>query len=230
MQAAGLGANAVRLNLAIVSHLFTIARKEWGLSGLLNPVLDVAKPSTVGTERDRRLVGDEETRLLKAAEACTWWLRPSIVLAIETAMRRGELASLRWEWIDVEEATLRLPQTKNGTARRIPLSPAALAQLKTMARNIDGRVLGTNADEISHQFAIARKAAGIVDLHLHDLRHEATSRLFERGDLNMMEIAAITGHKTLQMLRRYTHPRAADIAAKMARPEPPKKRPAEAGL
>jgi integrase len=216
MQKAGLGPNAVRLNLAVVSHLFTIARTEWGLAGLPNPVLEVAKPSTVGTERDRRLVGDEETRLLQAAEACTWWLRPAIVLAVETAMRRGELARLRWDWIDAEGGTLRLPTTKNGTPRTIPLTPAALAQLKAMPRNIDGRVLGTNPDEISHQFATARKAAGIVDLHFHDLRREAISRLFESG-LGIQEVATVSGHHTWAMLKRYTEPKATDIAKKLAK-------------
>jgi integrase len=220
----GLGPNSIRLELAPISHLFSMARTEWGLTGLPNPVKEISKPSTAGTERDRRLHGDEETRLLNAAESLTWWVRPCIILAIETAMRRGELAALRWDWIDLQRAILRLPMTKNGEARTVPLSPAALDVLRAMPRKLDGRVLGTNPDEISHQFAAARDSAGITDMHFHDMRHEATSRLFECGDLNVMEIATITGHKTLQMLRRYSHPRAADIAAKLA-----KKQPAKAG-
>jgi integrase len=223
MAARGLGPNSIRLELAPISHLFTVARKDWGLAGLPNPVKEITKPSTVGTERDRRLVGNEEARILAAAAGLAWWLRPAIVIAIETAMRRGELVALRWDWIDFARATLRLPMTKNGDARTVPLSPAALAQLQAMPRNMDGRVLGTNADEVSHQFAAACKAAGVAGLHFHDLRHEATSRLFERGDLNVVEIASITGHKTLQMLRRYTHPRAKDIAAKLAKKNPPGK-------
>lgn len=217
---AGKGPNTVRLQLAPISNLFTVARKEWGLTGLPNPVTEVAKPSAAGTERDRRLVGDEETQLLAAAAAGPWWLRPAIVLAIETAMRRGELAGLRWEWIDLRRSILRLPQTKNGDPRTIPLSPAAIAQLEAIPRVLKGLVLGTHADGISHAFADACTAAGIVDLRFHDLRHEATSRLFERGDLNVMEISAITGHKTLAMLARYSHPRAADIALKLAKKQP----------
>lgn len=220
MAAGGLGANSVRLYLALLSHLFTAARTEWGLEGLANPVQAVAKPSTTGTERDRRLVGDEEARLLAAAGAAAWWVRPCIVLAIETAMRRGELAALRWEWVDLQACTARLPTAKNGAARTVPLSPAALAELLAMPRNIGGLVLGVKPGQVSHQFTDVAKAAGLVDLHFHDLRHEATSRLFEAG-LALQEVAAITGHKTWSQLRRYTHPRAADLVAKLAKKHPP---------
>jgi integrase len=220
MAARGLGPNSIRLELAPLSHLFTVARKEWGLEGLPNPVREITKPSTVGTERDRRLQGDEEARILAAAAGLVWWLRPAIILAIETAMRRGELAALRWEWIDLKRGILRLPLTKNGDARTVPLSAVAIETLEALPRNLNGRVLGTNPDEISHQFAAARAAAGIADLVFHDLRHEATSRLFERGDLNVVEVAAITGHKTLQMLKRYSHPRAEDLARKLRDSKP----------
>lgn len=217
----GLGPNTIRLNLALLSHLFTVARTEWGLQGLPNPVKDVAKPSTIGTERDRRLRDGEEAKLLGAAAGLVWWLQPCIVLALETAMRRGELAGLRWEWIDLDARVLRLPVTKNGTARTVPLSPTAIAALRAMPRNLDGRVLGTNPDEISHRFTEACRLAGIVGLHFHDVRHEATSRLFESG-LALQEVASITGHKTWSQLARYTHPKAEDIADKLAKKSPRK--------
>ena len=84
-----------------------------------------------------------------------------------------------------------------------------------LPRTIDGSVFPTTSDAIKRGFQRAVHRANIADLHFHDLRHEATSRLFERG-LNIMEVAAITGHKSLAMLKRYTHLRAEDLAKKLA--------------
>jgi integrase len=109
---------------------------------------------------------------------------------------------------------LLIPETKTGTPRRVPLSTAALGVLDSLPRRIDGRVWGMRPDSISQAFERVCKAAGIEGLTFHDLRHEATSRLFEKG-LNPMEVAAITGHKTLQMLKRYTHLRAEDLVGKL---------------
>ena len=81
--------------------------------------------------------------------------------------------------------------------------------LKQLPRNISGQVF--EGVDISHSFADACMRAAIEDLRFQDLRHEATSRLFEKG-LNPMQVAAITGHKTLQMPKRYAHPRAEDLA------------------
>ncbi len=129
-------------------------------------------------------------------------------------MRRGEIAAMKWEHVDLKTRTLTIPETKTGEPRRIPLSSRAVAVLKSLPRRIDGYVFGMRKDSITQAFDRACKRAGIEDLRYHDLRHEATSRLFERG-LNPMEVAAITGHKTLQMLKRYTHLRAEDLVAKL---------------
>ena len=124
---------------------------------------------------------------------------------------------MRWEHLDRKARVLLIPETKTGTPRRVPLSVAALAVLDGLPRrmghaahNVDGRVWGMRPDSISQAFERVCGAAGIEGLTFHDLRHEATSRLFEKG-LNPMQVAAITGHKTLQMLKRYTHLRAEDL-------------------
>jgi len=94
----------------------------------------------------------------------------------------------------------------------VPLSGRARSALQTLPRQLhDERVFGLTDDAISTMMARVCKRAGIEDLRFHDLRHEATSRFFEKG-LNPMQVAAITGHKTLQMLKRYTHLRAEDLA------------------
>ncbi len=209
--ARGAGPNTVRLDLALLSHLFNTARTAWGMESLTNPV-DLVKgqrPKLPGG-RTRRLVDDEEARLLAAATTYGGEIGPIITWAIETAMRRGEIAAMRWEHLDRKAKVLLIPETKNGTPRRVPLSVAALGVLDALPRRIDGRVWGMRPDSISQAFERVCKAAEVEGLTFHDLRHEATSRLFEKG-LNPMQVAAITGHKTLQMLKRYTHLRAEDL-------------------
>jgi integrase len=123
---------------------------------------------------------------------------------------------LAWEEIDLVKGTAHLPITKTDVPRTVPLSTLAIATLNGLPRRIDGRVFGLKAESMSQAFerACEERRANIQDLRFHDLRHEATSRLFERG-LNVMEVAAITGHKTLDMLKRYTHLRAEDLAKKL---------------
>jgi integrase len=129
----------------------------------------------------------------------------------ETDERPVQTAGLLWVNVDLQKRTATLPMTKNGTARVVPLSSVAVDVLRGMPRSLDGRVFGTTYEAIHLSFTRACKRASIEDLRFHDLRHEATSRLFEKG-LNPMQVAAITGHKTLQMLKRYTHLRAEDLA------------------
>ncbi|MHB1636404.1 tyrosine-type recombinase/integrase [Acidiferrobacter thiooxydans] len=219
-QAEGLGANAIRLDLALLSHVFTVAGSAWGMESLGNPVKRIRgqRPKLPGG-RTRRLVDDEYRRLIEtAAKDQGGMIGPLITWAIETAMRRGEIAAMRWEHLDRKARVLLIPETKTGSPRRVPLSTAALGVLDVrmhqIPRHIDGRVWGMRPDSISQSFERVCKAAGVEGLTFHDLRHEATSRLFEKG-LNPMEVAAITGHKTLQMLKRYTHLRAEDLVGRL---------------
>ena len=210
-QADGVGANMIRLDLALLSHVFTVAGSVWGMESLGNPVQRVrGQRPKLPQGRDRRLQGDEHARLLEAAAAYGGEIGSVITWAIETAMRRGEIAAMRWDHLDRKARVLLIPETKTGTPRRVPLSTAALGVLDGLPRRLDGRVWGMRPDSISQAFERVCKAAGIEGLTFHDLRHEATSRLFEKG-LNPMQVAAITGHKTLQMLKRYTHLRAEDL-------------------
>ncbi|MHB8389914.1 MAG: site-specific integrase [Acidobacteriaceae bacterium] len=209
----GASNKTVVLYLGLLSHVFTIARQEWGMESLMNPVAFVRKPK-LPPGRDRRLIGDEEAQLLKAARGYGGEIAALIPWAIETAMRRGEIATMRWEHLDCKARVLRIPETKTGTPRRIPLSSAALAVLETLPRQMDGRVWSLRPASMSQAFERVCTSAGITGLTFHDLRHEATSRFFEKG-LNPMEAAAITGHKTLQMLKRYTHLRAEDMVHRL---------------
>ena len=229
MESEGKGANHIRLHRAVISNLFTVARREWGMESLENPA-DLVNNPKLPQGRNRRLVDDEEERLQAAcADARNPWLRPVVVFAIETAMRAGEILEsygttdtetgvrpqktqgLQWSDVDLKKRTAHLPKTKNGDARTVPLSSRAVATLEALPHNLDGRVFGVTYEGIHQSYVRACRRAGIEGLTFHDLRHEATSRLFEKG-LNPMQVAAITGHKTLQMLKRYTHLRAEDLA------------------
>ena len=210
----GFAASTIRNDLNLLSHLFSIAAKEWGMVGLPNPVAEIRKPS-LPPGRDRRLQPGEENRLI---EACSLfrspWLLPIVQMALETGMRLGEIMSLRWSDINFTENVARLANTKNGTPRDVPLSSRAVATLAPLPRSLDGRVFPLATETVKDAFRRIADSAELQDLRFHDLRHEATSRFFEKG-LDTMEVAAITGHKTLTMLRRYTHLRAADLAQKL---------------
>jgi integrase len=128
-------------------------------------------------------------------------------------MRRGEMINLIWKNINFEKRTAYLPETKNGTSRTVPLSMRAIELLNKLEKTGE-QLFPVNGDSLGKAFRRVTDRAGIEDLRFHDLRHEATSRLFEKG-LQLMEVSAITGHKDLAMLKRYTHLDAEKLALKL---------------
>ncbi len=205
-------AGTVKRELGLLHTVIESVRKSHGM--VENPISDVKRPS-VQDARDVRLHGDEAGLLIEACiEAQNKWLVPAVLLALETAMRRSELLSLTWSNIDLESRTAFLPDTKAGRSRHVPLSSLALAVLQDMDKAPNGMVIGTSAEGLKKAFERARARAKLPHFNFHDFRHEATSRLFERG-WNVMEVAAVTGHQDLQMLKRYTNLRASDLARKL---------------
>lgn len=219
-EAEGVGGNTIYLEFALLSSLFNYARSDWGMEGLQNPVKLAAKPK-LSKGRERRLEEGEEKLLLSNSSEN---FKQVILFALETAMRREEIATLEWKNVNIEKRYAYLQETKNGENRTIPLSVKALKILKEIKENHKNYmnlfnqqlVFGMSVNQITHNMKKACKDAGIEDLHFHDLRHEATSRFFENTDLDLMEIKTITGHKTLQMLVRYTHLRTARLADRLA--------------
>ncbi len=211
----GYAPATVKKYLELLSVLFNTAISEWGYESLSNPVSQVKKPF-IRNGRTRRIDHNEEQILLDAASVHKGgWLRSVIILAIETGMRRGEIANLKIEDIDIEKQVAVLHETKNGDSRFVPLSLRAVQAIQTLIsqRGVD-RLVGVNSDAITGAFQASVKRAGLNNLVFHDLRHEAVSRLFEKG-LNPIEVATISGHKTLSMLQRYTHLRATDLVKKL---------------
>ena len=213
-----VGPQTVVHHLNLLSNLFNVAASDWGMESLPNPVSRVSKP-TLPSGRNRRLSKQEEAKLIKACDqSLSTWLGPMVRLALETAMRQGELVELTWEGVDLAKRVVLLPKTKNGTARTVPLSARALEVLRSLAIRSDakGKVFGIEVGRaVTHAFAKVCKIAGLEDIRFHDLRHEATSRLFERTDLRDIEIASVTGHRTMEMLKRYAHLRAVDLAERL---------------
>lgn len=220
-------ANTVRLELALLGHLFTVAVKEWGLGLTHNPVSNVRKPAP-GPGRNRRLEANEEATLFAAVDKHSnpmlgWIVR----VAIATGMRSSEITSLRRTQVDLSRRVVRLLDTKNTQPRTVPLSLTATElfqqALAHPVRPIDTDLIffgepGRDGQRRPYNFnkvwRDTKRAAGCADFRFHDLRHEAVSRFVE-GGLSDQEVSAISGHKSMQMLKRYTHLRAEDLVAKL---------------
>lgn len=188
-----------------VKHELGIIRRsmkkgiEWGYC---DSVPYLASPSLRGCARDRRL-NDADMNLL--LDNCDDYLAHVLTVLTETAMRRGELAKLLIADIDLKSRLLTLSDTKNGETRVVPASVKCLASIEYLIEHAKSdRLLNYSKDWLTRKFQEARGQASIEDFRLHDLRHEGVSRLFEKG-LNVMEASAISGHKDLSMLKRYTH-------------------------
>lgn len=215
--------STVNRELSLLSHLYRTAISEWGMEYLTNPVKDVMRPSE-NKSRSRRLLEGEEEKLL--GNACHPKFKASLILAIETAMRRGELASLRWQDINFDDRVATLIDTKNGRERIVPLSARALETLINirsaqsadddfifrMQNAIDAELIATS---ISSRWATLKKQTGIKGLRFHDLRREATSRLVESQKFQPHEIAAITGHSSSEIIAIYVSVDAKKLAKRL---------------
>ncbi len=211
--------STIRKEIFMLSKLFKYAEQEENITlPRGNPVEKISKPGE-GKARDRRLKKDEMKKLLDECKASrNIYLLPAVELAIELAARQSELLALTWEDVDLRRsiATIRESKTDDDEVqgRIVPLSPRAIKILKSLPRNQDN-VIPLPRMTLYHVFHAAVVRAGIKDFTFHDLRHEAISRLSERGDFSMLEMAAVSGHRTLQMLKRYDHQDAERLAKKL---------------
>lgn len=245
---------SVNREIDVLSAALNHARREWEMH-VENPIPYVKRPPK-SRARERRFSVEEEKYLFEALSggvrqangtfskgARNPWLAPLVKLALETAMRRGELLALQWEHVDLTRRTAHLPDTKNGDSRTVPLSLKAIEIFKVLKHaksegeddaneSETGTVFPTSAMALRKGFTrslerarekyiedcvLARRkpvAGFLEDVHFHDTRHEAASRLAEKLS-NVLELSAVTGHKDLRMLKRYYHPRAEDLAKKL---------------
>jgi integrase len=207
---------AVIRELSYFSSIINHARREWGIT-MVNPVPLVKKP-TAPQGRSRILTEEELDRLYAALtpkiKSSNHWILPLTKFALESAMRRGEILGLRWEHVDLSKRTVFIPLTKNGESRLVPLSTAALGILQGLPRNLNGQIFPVNGATLSAAIEKARTKAGLMDFHFHDLRHMAITKLAEKLP-NLIELSAVSGHKSLAMLKRYYHPNPVQLAEKL---------------
>lgn len=222
----GMAANTVRLDLALLSHIFTTAIREWRMGLIQNPVANVRKPK-IG-KRDRRLAVGEEKLLRKAlknyANPMLLWI---FEIALATGMRSSEITGITIGQLDLKRRIVKLSDTKNDEARTVPLTLHAAEVFAAAVGNSvrppecgfiffgePGRDGARRPYNFNKAWLTIKADLGLNSLHFHDLRHEAVSRLVE-GGLSDQEVSAISGHKSMQMLKRYTHLRAEDLVSKL---------------
>ena len=223
----------VRHELNVISQVYEAARFSWRMRDLDNPMKHVKRPPAWAMPRTMRLKGTVSLRTFLAAvmpesKHCTAEQRNgakrcmlALEFAIETSLRRGEVASVTpagtnfaERWVEVGREGMLHGGLKGGT-RRVALSSRAIKILKSLhPKDEQSPWFGVSARTLSAAVLRARDKLGLKDLRLHDLRHEATSKLFEKG-LSAIEVATMTGHKTLNTLKRYTHPNVTEIARKL---------------
>ena len=207
---AGKSPSTIRNELTIISQVYATAAKEWGMYELRNPVENVKRPKQ-NRARERRLKRNEQERLLAELQKP---YSDAVLILLETALRRSELCRLQWRDVNLHQGTALIRNTKNGEDRVIPLSCLA-TQIIAMQPQHYPTLFNITPDGLTHAFRKATQRAGIRNLHLHDLRKEATSRLVESGLFQLPEVMGITGHKTLAAFNVYMHIKAEKLAEKM---------------
>jgi integrase len=221
MLAEGRTGPTVNRYLAALSHVFTVAEKEWAWVES-NPLRKVTKYKE-SRGRLRYLSREEMARLLEACKASRARdLYPAVLLALSTGMRRAELLGLTWDRVDMKAGRITLEHTKNGERRMVPLQGEALAAVRELVRRLDTPLLFPSRRhahkpvDLRTHWETALRLAGIEDFKFHDLRHTAASYLAMSG-ADMLTIADVLGHKTLAMVKRYAHLSDQHKAAALAR-------------
>lgn len=207
--------STVRREMVILLHCLRTAAEEWQYPLSKQCYTGISRPREASA-RIRRLMPGELEAIIRHSDRGPAYLKPLVLLALETGMRRGELLSLTWRSVDLDQGLVYLKQTKNGEKRTIPLSPPARDLIGSIARS-DDRIFAVSPNAARLAWERMKRKACIEDLRFHDLRHEAISRFFELG-LSLPEVALISGHKDARMLTRYAHFTAKSVALKLAMP------------
>lgn len=203
---------SVRRELGLMASVFTQCCREWNWMRE-NPVSHIKRPPN-NRPRDRRI---SEAEIEKLMDEFGYTVGSMIskkkhlvgaffLLGIETGMRLGEMCRLRREHVFLDEYHVRLVDTKNGTSRNVPLSRTADSILK----DVTASLVRVTSEVASATFQKACRKTGIKDLHFHDTRHEATTRLAKK--LDVMDLARMIGHRDLKSLMIYYNATPAEIA------------------
>ncbi|OYY56462.1 MAG: hypothetical protein B7Y53_01770 [Halothiobacillus sp. 28-55-5] len=210
----------VRREITIIMAVLEQCRREWRLIST-NPLKDVRKPPA-GRPRDQRITDDQSFLIVSALgyeedkpiTLLSQRVAIAFLLAIETAMRAGELISLNWDQVFLAERYVHLDRTKNGDQRDVPLSKRAVALFnKLTPENTDASCLKISSQQLDALFRKGRDRTGLREITFHDSRHEAITRLSRK--LDVMALARIIGHRDLKSLMIYYNEHARDIASRL---------------
>ena len=190
-------ASTVRV-AGIISRVINIAIKNWCYPLAQNPMQKVIKPAN--TARPVPRLSPNLLKMFTSPSSKIGWI---VLFALETGMRRSEIANLKWSDIDLTEQLVIISETKNGYSRHVPLSLQAMKAVQYMSENSE-YVFGMSSNAIRLAWQRFKNQNKIEAVRFHDLRHEAISRMFEKG-LTVAEVGMISGHKTVSQLFRYAH-------------------------
>jgi len=212
---------SVRREMTLLSSVFEIARREWRWCKA-NPVREVKRPSNA-RPRDRRILPDEERRLLdrlgyiegEPPVTLQQELAYAFLVALETAMRQGEILALTQASTFLDQRYVRLATTKNGDARNVPLSRRAVELLRLLIEAAGERaeLFRLQSASADSMFRTVRDELQIVGLRFHDTRHEATTRLARK--LDVLDLARMTGHRDPRSLMVYYNATATEVAGRL---------------
>jgi integrase len=203
----GVGPATINREMATLKHAMSKA-VEWKMvrKGVREELVGIRKFAEPDG-RLRYLSGEEEAETLLAH--CPGVLRPIVLTALHTGMRKSEVLSLTWDSVDVKHGFIRLNQTKNGKARNVPINETLRAALTGLRTRIDIPWIFHDSDgrrfkDVRHPFERACKGSGLVDFHFHDLRHTFASWLIMAG-VPIATVGELLGHRSLSMTMRYAH-------------------------
>jgi len=211
-----ISGSSIRREFNLISAVLTASRKKWKWIGH-EPQKDVTLPRA-NPARDRLLHGNELERILTALEytgevkTIRQQIAAAVLIALETAMRQGEIWGLEWSRVHLKGQYCVLPDTKNGTRRNVPLSRKAISVLKSLPTK-EGRLFTVPQASAGVIFKRACELAEVHDFHFHDLRHQAITNLAKK--LSVLELARMVGHKDLRSLTIYYNATATELAAKL---------------
>jgi len=201
----GLSKARVNRYLALLKKMFNLAI-DWNYLKE-NPLRRVKLFSERDNLKERILSPEEEEKLL---EASSEHLRPIIITALCTGMRRGEILSLKWNKIDLSRRTIRVDKAKSGKIRILPINDALFKELSILKKDQKSDYVfvypktGKPINDVKTAFNATLRRAGIRDLRFHDLRHTFASRLIERG-VDLITVKDLLGHHSVTVTQRYTH-------------------------
>ena len=216
-------ASTVNREMNLISAMINTAIREWRIPGLtVNPIHQIRRPKDPRPRR-RRVSAAERAAICEALdwdgarppETSKQWSAFAFCVALETAMRKGEVLSLTWENLHLDRKFAHLGDTKNGDDRDVPLSSQAIALFRLLKPGRgQQRVVPVLSGTLDQLFRRAVQAAKVHDLHFHDSRREAATVLSKKL-ANVLELAAVTGHRSLNTLKIYYRPDPGDLAAKL---------------